>query len=231
MNRRNREHVAIDPDSSYYWIFVVPETATTTTEHVQDIRSLATGVLEAGSEMVRPTTVVYYERRYPEDADPASTEPLETIERSVESDDGFTAESLAEEIDVDYSGPVRIPEVRFDRCKVRIRLEDGDSWIDRGDRCVPYNAGEPVDWEGVRDPLTVRIEYATNIEHPGLDAEYVYYVRIKPQSDIWFEDTEIGSINRAYLSSYLEDVYEQVSPDLVLREPDRVGQVALDEIF
>lgn len=234
MDPRNRTHVAIDPEYSYYWIFAVPSTATTSEEHLLEMGSIASSVLEVGNTFVQPTEIIYYERRYSDDDTPfdeGSSEPVETIENSIRDEDGVSVDSLVQALGVDDTGPVRIPEVRFDRCKVRIYLENGDSWIDRSEKCIPYRAGEPLDINGVRDPLTVKVQHATNIEHADLDADYVYYVWIKPQSDIWFEDTEIGSVNRGYLSSYLQDIHDEVSPALVLRDSDRVPEAELDEIF
>ncbi|TYL39483.1 hypothetical protein CV102_04085 [Natronococcus pandeyae] len=64
-----------------------------------------------------------------------------------------------------------------------------------------------------------------------IDAEYVTTIVVSPLSDIWFEDTEIGLVNRRSLASFLERIEDAFSVATIERTSEWVPVEDLEAIY
>lgn len=235
MTSRNHNHVAIDPDHSHYWDFVVPMRATTGREQVDEILSLSGVILDAADDFVTTTELSYHvdcfpvEHKVPFFQD--DVEPVRTIERVLEDESGLSRDELEAPDALQHDESTWLPQVSFDRNEVLVHLASGDRRIDRTTDCIEYRAGDPIDRVPSWDPIDISITHAPNLDDPDVDSEYVYHVSVELRSDIWFEPTEIGATNREYLSAYLQRIADSIPYESINRYPVRNLKYELADIF
>lgn len=235
MNRPNEDHAAIDPDYSHKWVFVIPTNAERSGEHLKEITSIAKDIFQSSSNFLRPIQLSYFVRLYAKTHhypfDDENAEPFDTLKRHLENDEGVSFEAFETSTEHSHDGPFRIPRISFDRNRVRIQLADGEHYLDRATKCVPYRAGEPLDREPSWDPLTITISHAPNLDYPAIDTEYVYLVSVELRSQIWFEPSPVGDVNRKHLSAFLERLAAALPFEKIQREPKRGLEYELGDIF
>jgi hypothetical protein len=224
MSQRNRQHVAIDPDYNTFWGFILPAEAETCSQEVEEFTSNCTNLFGTFNDFLVPIELQYYIRLYATDEQipwESEAEPIDTIERTLIDNDGIDVDDFVTSTQVEREGAPWIPQIEFDRNKVRVRLETGDHLSDRTNRCTRYQHGEPLERESSWDPITISISHTPNRSYPDVDSEYIYQVGFYLQSDLWFEETEIGEKNRDYLSAFLERVENTLPVAKVVRDPER----------
>jgi hypothetical protein len=216
--------VAINPDYSTYWGFVLPAAGETCTEEVDEIRSICSQLFETFGDFFVPIKLQYYIRLYATDEQipwESEAEPIDTIERTLIDKNGIDVGDFVTSTQVDQEGAPRIPRIGFERNKVRVRLETGDHLADRTNRCTRYRHGEPLERESSWDPVSLTVAQTPNTRDSDVDSEYIYHVVVYLQSDLWFEATEIGEKNREYLSAFLERIEKTLPVAKVVRDAER----------
>lgn len=235
MTGKNRDHVAVYSDRRYEWTFVVPSVAEEAAEHGTEIVALCKSVLANCENFLTPTRITTYVRRYdrgteyPFESDGAA--PHETTESVVEDADGVRAERYETSLDLPRGYPFRIPRIYFDHTRVRVCLEDGLHDADRTQNCFLYSDEERLDQEPTVDPVSVSIAHAQNMDHSEITADFVYYVEVALNSDLWFEDTGIGQDNREQLRRFLDRLDSEISSVELVRNPRRGMEPELSDIL
>lgn len=232
MSEKNQTHLAIDPDDSHSWSFVVPSDAETAEEQFEEMTEFAADVLDAGGDFLRPREVVATRRSYAEKYEfpfgevlPQGTErvPVES-EGTVTSDD-LDADALRED------PPELLIRVSSERTEVEVELADGTRYLDRSEDCVPYRDGEAQDWEPNDDPLEFKITHSSNGEAVDGEATHIYSVSVTAHGTIWFESSELGDANRERLSAYLQRLDDVLDPEVVRRSSKRFSESELADVF
>lgn len=213
MSRANQDRVALQPDRDVmFWDFIVPSKVETCEEQATEMVSLFERLFETFGSFFVPTEITYAIGRFP----PGQRLPVDTntdeyrghIRRELRNESGITVEAFHESTRIDGSDARWIPRVSFDETEVTVRLEDGDVGASRHKNTVTYRKGEPVEDAPTRDPLELSVLHGPNTGRYNTDAEYITSIVVAPMSKIWFEDTDIGAINRRYLAAFLERIEE-----------------------
>lgn len=230
MNTDNRDHVAISTDSGVNWDFIISSEATTCAEQASEMTEHCTQLFDTFDDFLTPIELVYpiwvYSENYQLEDDDA-TEPVDTMERNLHNEAGLTAHDFVASTRIDHPGARRIPRIQFDHNRLRIRLDDGDRFVDQTD-CVSYSKGEPVNWEPTWDPLDVTVFFNKNRRYDDIEPEYVFHISVSLRSGVWIERTESGDINRTYLSAFLERIADTLPVDRLERDIYRTSDLWTD---
>lgn len=236
IGEKNHDHVAVHPDQGVmFWEFVLPSDVETCEEQANEMASRCKTLFTTFRDFLIPTEINYYVHRFPSgqklSVGLSDNEHVEAIGRELLDESGITVEEVLDSMRVSGSGSRWIPRVGFDGTKVKVKLDDGDVFASRSSRTIEYRAGESIDNRPSRDLLELTLLHTPNTAYPDINAEFVTTVMVSPFSDIWFEDTAIGSANRRYLSSFLERIEDVFPVEDVERTSDWLALSALHDIY
>lgn len=203
------------------WEFVVPSVATTAAQWSTETAELVEQLFGAFGEFLTPIKLTYDIDIYPDDRPLESvgydSDPEETVKRELADENGLTFADFRESTTVDRPGTRVIRRVPFEHNRLKVRLADGDTFVDQDD-CVLNHKGEPREIRSKPDPLSVTVSHYPTREDDAVDSEYKYSIVVSLRSDIWVRRTEVGEANRRYLGEFLSDLADAVSPVAVNRE-------------
>lgn len=218
MYKKNNSLVAVFPDARGTWTFCLPSTSSTVSEQAEQMISIFEKSYDILEEIMNPEKTSVYTTKFP-----AETPIEETFVENVDIDqmenltytfagpiDGLRT-LLMQETDKRQGFDFLIGRIQFERATVNCRLADGDVYVNRDQHSVYYYNGEVNENKsGVSDPLDFEVVYFDSINIPDIESESIICVRIRTWTDIWFEDTEIGAVNRDRLRSTLERLDEEL---------------------
>lgn len=233
MSEKNRDHVAIDPDNSHYWGFVLPSDAETSAEHVEEMTAVARNVLEATEGFLRPSRLLAKFRTYDDLSypfDPEEDIPIGTDHTYVDPEGPVSADDV-DPAAIPAEFPYNLLKVISKDNEVRVELADGTRYVDRTEDCVPYRSGEAQDWDPNDDPVSVSVSHSENFDFDGVDTDHVYYVKVVVPGTIWFEDSELGDANREHLAGFLQRLDDRLDAGTVRRQSDRFDEETLAKTF
>lgn len=181
------------------WRFRVPVAATTNQERFEEMLSVVETLFEAFDPLLTPTLVEYQLSPYGEG-------DTNDIDDSLVDSEGISFDRFSEVVSSHGDGSdYRLSPVGF-QGPITVRLTDGDYEISpesdqyRGSDDI-YSPSEP--------PISVSI---TQISFLLPGDEYEYVIEILTHTNVWFEETEYGAVNRERLVDVLSTVEESLDP-------------------
>lgn len=186
------EHAAV-------WRFRVPVAGTTDRERFEGMLSVVETLFEAFDPLLRPTQVEY--RLSPHEEDDASD-----IEETVSDSDGVSFDRLSEDVrSHGDASDYRLSPLGF-QGPITVRRSDGDCEV--GPESDRY--GRPDDArESSEPPIRVSVSQVGFMLPEG---EYEYVIEVTTNTNVWFEETESGAVNRERLANVLATVEESLDP-------------------
>lgn len=236
MTGKNNEFLAVYPDkSATYWAFIIPSAARTCENQADEMLSRYETIASTFEEFIKPTRIeLLINRVQTGHVLPASIEDSEWLGTStteLKNTNGISSAEVRDASTISDPGDRWIPRIFVPSARVKVRLADGDLWADRTDHTVEYRNGDPLDREPTVDPIQVSLLHHQNQSYPGVSSEFVNSVKITPFSDIWFEETEMGSTNREYLRAFLQRVDEALNVEEIDRVSANGNRRELEEIY
>lgn len=235
MNKKNRDHVAVPIErETAFWAFILPSSAETCDEQANEMVSHCETLFGTFQEFLVPTEISYHIHRFPPEqtlpVGVSDDEHLEAINRKLRNESGISVEAFRDSVYVSKPGSRWIPRIIFDDVKVKIRLDNNHVYASRNEYTIGYQSGESVDNKQTQPPLNCKLLHVPNTSYTEIDTEYVTGIHISPISDIWFENTEIGSVNRRYLSLFLKRVEETFPVASIERTSDWIPLSKLEKV-
>lgn len=231
MNCSRRDHVAISTASGVGWHYIVPSTATTCAEEADEMIELCSQLFGVFGGFLTPVGVEYGIAVYATDRHPPyddeTAEPIASVTREIRDGSGITNSDFVTSARVPHAGARWIPQIQFDRNRLRIHFPDGDRFIDRSN-CVAYAKGEPVNRDPTWEPIEIVVKYTGNREYTNIDADYVFRIDVRLFSDVWFTETTSGKRNRDSLSEFLARLAETLPAEQIHRESDPMSDMWID---
>jgi hypothetical protein len=233
MNNKNRDHLAILPNLETYWSLSVPSDVVTCSVATKEMINICSHIFQSFDGFVQPFGISYKILLYPEGQKVPyenQTEFIETIERELHSDEVLDIDDFITSTQITTNEARWIPRVYFNHNRVKIQLKDGEKYIGRTESCVVYRHGDSLENDPTYDPLELEIWFAPNHEK-SLDSDFVFYIKIKAHSDIWFEDSDIGKANRRNLSSFLARITSELPVGTIRRESNWYSESEMEDIY
>lgn len=206
--QENRDFVTFRPSISTGWELFVPVEADTPGSLLEETCTVLEGI-DATSHFFSPTGFEYSAHVGGDVSEVVELTNLEGGKAGrVDSSDDESLSLMVAELHNRLEAletTVWLSNVRFDRGWTNIRLVDGDHRIDMNStRYKRTSDGEPTDRNPTREPLTISV--FVNIDRTPQQYEVVVWTH----TDIWFEDTDIGAINRTRLGDALERLRDEL---------------------
>ena len=202
---KNREFVAYDPGLETAWIFAVAPTKWTTTGRFQETLQRIEDIFDAFGGLLYPRELEYIIFAVEKGVSVDSVDLSSLSPRTHDIDRSFTIsfEDLVDVLQENTSSDETIPwltRLSSNRAAVRLRLNREDHFIDIGsDRYRTWTDNQVSEKPPSQSPLKVRLtHYGT-----GNEEQQYFQIVIYTYTDIWFENTEIGRINRERLTDAL----------------------------
>lgn len=236
MKEKNRDYAVLRSGMDCEWVFVIPSDAERCSEQSREMLETCAGLFDCCEDYIVPTRIKYKSFLFAEDVNiPVergdTDNKIEALEQELESSSGLDFGRLRESIESKCDHTSWIPNVHFPGVKVKLRLENGDKFVDRTRKSHLVVDGEMSTRTPPFDPLRIDVNHVKNSDEPDIDPEFVTYVKVDLQSDIWFEDSTIGEANRAYLQSFFACLEERLAVTKVTRWKDWPAGMELEEIF
>jgi hypothetical protein len=146
-------------------------------------------------------------------------EEVTELTHKVQNTNGITMDDLREILPQHSDHVQFLTSVRIESEKVRCWLEDGDVFAGETNNTARYDRDTRLDANNVAClPLDIHMFYAKNFDEDDVDADILIYIFVSTWTDIWFEDTEIGRVNRDRLRGLLERINSSLPVAKVHRE-------------
>lgn len=196
--QRNRDYVRFYPQVDTGWELYVPVDAETADDLLEETFVVLEQVCEALGGFFSPTGLKYTAHYGNGDGDLGALLELEDGEMErIDVKNGQSTSRLISKLRTkieSIDSLVWLALIQIDRGWTKIRLSDGDHQIDvDSDRYKRDSAALQTDRPPTSEPLTVNV--FTDLRHSPPHYEVIIWTN----TDIWFEDTEIGAVNRARL--------------------------------
>ena len=231
MTANTLDHVPISTGCGVTWSFMIPSDATVCSEQAAEAAELGASLFDTFGDVFTPIRLRYGIALYEDDVQipprESSVERLDDVIRDLRNEAGITKLEFVDSTTVDRPGIRWIPKIPFEYNRLKMRLDDGDQYVERQD-CVSYSKGEPTDWEVPLDPLQLRVWHTRASEYHGVASEFVFRVTVGIHSDVWLEPTDRGDANRAHLSSFLERLAEVLPYENIVHEIDESSDFWVD---
>ena len=223
---RNTTEVAVVADKQATWTFCVPSTAETISEAVEELVHAYEGVTTPSEDFVVPEEVTMTLKSRP--GNPSMKAIFDAIIENKETDDikstireknGITGQHLRAVLPDRTEQKYFIQKASIDNARVRFRLADGDVYANRTDNSTLYSDDTRFDSDtATYPPLEFLFLYAKNFDEDDVDADILIYIFVSTWTDIWFENTDIGAINRDRLRRLLQPIDDALPVAKVHRE-------------
>lgn len=215
-NKRNKTYISIVPQLECSWLFEIRSKTENISDRLEESLSILKEILECSDDFFVPTEIEYRLRAYSEeylvkdliDLD-TDKEPVESKVNTVTCSGGISYQKLANSVrsaelpadTVCYPSKYIITGTR-----VCMYVDGSNHEIDRGEEEY-YKMWSRTDQGRMNqppfsDPLSITIRQSFDGES--------YIISIGTPTDIWFEDTESGRINRKRLSDFLTCVFDNL---------------------
>lgn len=218
----NKHKVPVSVASCACWEFLAPSEAATISDKTGDIIKTAEQLFDAFGKFLTPIRLTYEKRIYDTDRSLKSidvrSKPTSNLNVELADEQGLDRADFLESTEIDTSGVVLIPAIRFDQNRYLLWLGDNRVSVKRSD-CVLYHKGEPREQAAsIPDPLEIRIGLRETTENDEIQTEYVKSVSINLMSELFVKNTASGKANKTRLGTFLEQVAVAMSATDVRRE-------------
>lgn len=119
------------------------------------------------------------------------------------------------------ASPKIVTKIRLEETAVLFTTKSGKSWLDRSS---PAFCLESEDTVAPDDPIWITIGCAAR------STLQQYSVRVFTNSNIWFEDSQIGERNRERLAEFLEGLASRLDYDDVIFDSEVIWQSQLEDL-
>ena len=235
---RNISEVATLVDSQAAWTFCIPSRAETVTEGLEESLSIYDDIYNISDCFVLPveSTVTILENIPNEVSldqimdiamkEDRITERTEKVRDSNGITKGHLRGLLSQDIQQTF-----LTSIQTDRSRVRCRLADRDVYVDEERNSATYRGDTRLDTGSPAYPiLKFNMFYVKNPSIDSVESDVIVYVSISTWTDIWFEKTEVGRVNRDRLRGLLERINQALPVVKVNRESTR-WEEEMSEIF
>lgn len=230
----NEEHVQTHSESVATWGFLVPSNAERCSEAMNEITALCEGLFEAFGDFVVPLRIQYQLQERPEGArvpHPSRDPPPRKVRTiDLRSEDGIGIATVVESFRGDSHASMYVSELPLERNRVKVWLGSGDEYLDRENSHTVPAMSDPADRGVWHDPLSIRLLHAP-FDIEGVSTEFIYYLSVRLFSDIWFEETSRGQVNREYLVDFFRRLHDQLAVEVVERRSRLYSLARLREIY
>jgi hypothetical protein len=217
---KNRDFIEIDTDVGAFWCFTIPSNATNCTEATEETIEHCRELFRCFDGFIIPTriecTLLYYDG---EETDPRRISREEFTDRerpSVQSEDGISFDQFSDIIPGESTDPMCIATVDFKHNNIAVHLKDEVSFI--GQAGQSHSQLRPSD--PYLDPLRITLRYFPNREQPDINTKGFHQIMIKANSDIWFEQSEIGENNRELITDFFNSIVDALPVEMVEYDRD-----------
>lgn len=252
---KNIDFVAFRPQEDTSWTFYIKGKAKTISEVYHEILGITEKVLEFNEGFFVPTKIEYNVLTYSEDL-PANRlfafadrlcgfkiKPLDRIHRDLESDMGISYHELEMDVQSIETPKDVVREIRRIEIdgKTKFVLKGRDGYIDMGSKGLyasdnykkVISLQEVLDSQTGMNPLTIDIYHDSlkgHNEYVNLADPAYYQIVFRANTDMWFENTEIGLANRNRLRNVLRKVYDNFDVVFTLFLSDRFSEERLKDV-
>lgn len=217
----NEHFVGVHPDSGGIWSFTLPGEIARISESIGRVEDIVHELFDACEGFIRLTGIEYFIWTYSGDGPVESIDPrneiadvklLSSEKKELSDDIGLTADDIPFESFVDRSENFYfISEIESTRVQTRIRLSNYDGWVDRTNNqyVKPARLRKVYDGQAKRDPIAIRL-YHIPVSSQTLGTNMGFVISISSPTNIWFEETPIGRVNRRRLEAFFERLYDRL---------------------
>lgn len=224
MSEKNRDHVAVYDDPLGNWMFVLPSEEIRCSEVTAQAIEIASSVFESFDEFLIPQRLSVRYLTFDGDRSLESLEqqwnPIDRIHRTVDGESRVSFEDFTELLHSSDEPVVYLREIEFDQSRIFVELDDWEGYVDRTSGCREYRGSTQKDVEPLYDPVQIRIHHTRNRDFDEIEEDYIFTVSIRVFSDIWLEESDIGSDNRNYLTDFIRRVDERIPNEVLNRSPE-----------
>jgi hypothetical protein len=222
---KNSDVVALQTDRQGTWIFDISSEADTVSEGLDESLSIYNTLTETFVDFVVPTEVTVTLKSFSGgmsmdsviEASMAGDEVENSKIDFLEPDDVSTSD-IRSEIPESTELSHFIPKITIDNAKVHCRLAGEDVYADKETHSARYHGDDLLENKpSSRGPLHFLVLYVK----PPDRGDILVNLYISTRSDIWFEDTEIGRVNRDRLRGLLRRIDESLPVARIHRESTR----------
>jgi hypothetical protein len=236
MRQKNRDHLAIFPELECQWVLIVPSDAKLCSAQSSEILEICGDIFDSFNGFITPTAIDYnlflFSENIPIPTSRTETnDKLELLEQKLEIDSGIEYIDLFDSAQYSENHTRWIPFIDFSRNRILVRLEDGGHNIDRNGLCLAYRRGQQTDREPMSDPLKLNIWHVPVDDNQTHNSAFEFQISVQIYSDIWFEDSAIGEMNRDLLTAFFERLMETLDVAEVRRSSNRYAVSELNSIF
>lgn len=220
-SEKNERVLAANKHLDGTWILRFPPSAQSVSQQMPDFISFTEAVLAELTEIYLPergsVTIEGFRDDLPADhLSPTVNEPDESETLSIQTNDPpITIEDIRERVEsVDFldTHHPRISRIEFESGSTEIYL-DGELRRISEDSEEIYRTYSVTEGDFVgspyADPLKVTLRHVSrDFLEPPKNSEYT--VMIETETDVWFEDTEVGRINRERIASVFRTLVDEL---------------------
>lgn len=221
--QRNESHARF-VDERLEWIIEIPGKAVGVTGRIDEEINIVSSFIDSFENIIIPLEIEFV--MHWSDGEMKSAAVAESATGQVSSNEGITKTNLLEAIGEfvpDSEVSQLLTRVRLKRCKTRLRLSDGDHWLEAGSSRFRVFDGETPDGEAPADVFTISIFD----KDPFTDGPTEYEVYLRSNTDIWFEDTQVGQTNRRRLIEGIRNFVETTNANKVVTHDETINASSL----
>ena len=218
---KNIDFVAYFPQKMSIWRFVVAGKARQLSEVYDETLAVSKTVLDACEGFFIPTEADYSLRIYPEDM-PANgyylqhIQPLHLERKDIQLKNGIVYTDLIKDIQSAETGKdivKNIGQLRFLAGKTKFILKANEKYLDRhSELYLTWDYDEVSSEPPSDDPILLEIQQSMSKDRGEsvTITDHAYYdIVFRTFTDIWFENTEIGVLNRDRLRHVFKTILEK----------------------
>lgn len=217
--QKNVDFVAYRPQDESSWSFTIAGKAKKTSEILDEILEITRKVFDINKGFFIPTKIECVLLTFSDDLSASGVfglEHLNIIRKEIKSDKGISYHKFLQDIQNIETTKDEIKYLRrieIDEGKTKFVLKGKDEYVDRNSKGLyaGWRFDEISDRQPTSDPIRIDIyhNYLKGENQHVESADPAYYdIVFWTETDIWFEKTEIGLVNRKRLGNVLKKVYE-----------------------
>lgn len=234
--KKNHDHVAVHRDQgAVYWELGVPSAAETCEEQTREMIELCEQFFQTFGEFLTPTEIEFHVPCFPAGHElPASMyddAKIKMVQRKLQSSEGISVDEFLTATEISNCPSRWMPNIEFNGNSVLVELTNGPVVADRTNHTVEYKKKQPTNEPPDRDLLEIDLLHGPASSKSIIEAEFATYIIVDLNSDIWFEDSEIGRVNAQNLAAFLERIHDTLPVEEVNRTSDWYPVERLEEIY
>jgi hypothetical protein len=223
---KNEGIVAVKSDIQAVWEYNLPMNATTVSESRTEFLDICERVFACFDDFFRPTQASIHREsfspntsiEYPLDPDRDSSDEKSHVLKISEAN-GLTAADIYAAANPNQSEYSLVRRININEGEIKIRLAEGDVWADQDTHTARFTTdGIDLDAGLGTDPLQIHFYILNSSYRSAIETDRSICISVYTWTDIWFEDTQIGAVNRDRLRVLLECIHNQFPESTVRRK-------------